>query len=217
MKYTLNSVKGTKRTKNQDGLLVLSRDNISLFIVFDGVSSNKDSHVFIKEYSKIINKGFRESSNFINDLPDIFYNANLDLINMEIDGYSTICLLLFDNNKEKKIKFLNIGDSRIYNFTKTYLEKITQDHSLGEKNNILTKFLGSNQLKKSDFQLNTLNEGEGFLLCTDGFYQLMENNLKKYFKIINFKYLKNISKALSKEQAYLNNDDSTYIIIKDEI
>jgi len=45
----------------------------------------------------------------------------------------------------------------------------------------------------------------------------METELKEYFRIINLKYLKNILNGLKRLQTTFNSDDSTYILIKNEI
>lgn len=214
MKYILNSCKGTHRTVNQDGHLILKNDNISLFLIFDGVSSYKDSNVFIKEYKKIIKEEFEQNTNFLFNLEDVLYRANLTISKMNIEGYSTVCLLLFSGLKKRFVQYMNIGDSRLYHYAETYLEKITDDHNIGDQKNILTKFLGSNQLELTDFQIKTAPISKHYLLCTDGFYVLMENKLKRYFNIVNFSYLNNVLKALIKEGKGLNRDDSTFIIVR---
>jgi serine/threonine protein phosphatase PrpC len=138
------------------------------------------------------------------------------MVSRNIYGYSTISILAVYRNS-KNIEFLNIGDSRIYNFTNRYLEKITEDDNVGETNNILTRFLGSDLLTIEDFKLKTLVNKGNFLICTDGFYSLMENNLIRYFKILNFKYPKRMLDTLVTEQLNINKDDSTFIILKNEI
>lgn len=183
-------------------------------MIFDGVSSCTDSHVFIKEYIKIIKEEFKSNNNFLRELEDILYSANLNIIKKNIDGYTTVSLLLFSGFNYSSVQYLNIGDSRIYHYTNTFLEKITQDHNVGQQKNILTKFLGSNQLESSDFQLKTAPISSNYILCTDGFYVLMENKLKRYFNIINFIYLNNVLKALKKEEVSINKDDSTFIIVR---
>ena len=129
---------------------------------------------------------------------------------------STLSVLLI-NKLDDKVNFINIGDSRIYIFTNQFLEKITSDDTLQGNHNILTKCLGIETLALEDFKMHEINFSYNFLMCTDGFYKLMEENLKEYFTTINFKYLRNIEKRISLLQKRKNKDDSSYIVIKNEI
>ena len=216
MKYIVDSLKGVKRKKNQDGYLILSNENISIFIVFDGLSSNEFSYIYINIFKEKIKKEFEDNENFHQSISDILFKIHLSLINSGAKGYSTISMIVY-RKKMDIVEFLSIGDSRIYIFTSSYLESITKDDNLSERKNILTRYLGSPQLKREDFQLKKINSKCHFLICTDGFYSLMETELKEYFRIINLKYLKNILNGLKRLQTTFNSDDSTYILIKNEI
>lgn len=218
MKYIFNSKKGIKRTKNQDNLLILDKPYYQLFIVFDGVSSNENSYNYIKAFKKDLrlNISLHKHANELNMLNSLFYQIHQNLQKENMNGESTLSVL-YISKLTKTYKFLNIGDSRIYSFNNKYLEKITRDDSIPNKN-ILTRYLGKRDLKLEDFNLTDINEfDKNFLICTDGFYSLMENELKIFFETINFKHLSNIKKKLSYLQKNKNEDDSTYILIKNEI
>ena len=151
-----------------------------------------------------------------NTLDKVLYEINKKLIQSGLQGMSTLSLLFF-NKIRNNVEFLNIGDSRIYIFTNQYLEKITEDDALLGRNNIITKYLGLEALTLDDFQLEKTSKDCNYLLCTDGFYTLMENELKEYFKTLNFRKLQNVKKKLLSLQKGNNSDDSSYIIIKNEI
>tara|TARA_R110000744_G_C19366098_1_gene561922 strand:+ start:449 stop:1117 length:669 start_codon:yes stop_codon:yes gene_type:complete len=216
LRHVTYSEQGVKRKFNQDSFLIIEKLNFSLYIIFDGVSSNALSLTFIEEYKKLIKIASENHPCFKDSISKLFYDINNRLIENNIEGMSTISALLFDKIKGG-IKYLNIGDSRIYTFTNQFIEKITIDDSLNKSSNILTKCLGSKVLVLEDFDLHNLDEAQNYLMCTDGFYRMMETNLKEYFEILNFKNFSNIRNGLKKLQKSKNNDDSTIIIVRNEI
>ena len=113
-------------------------------------------------------------------------------------------------------KYINIGDSRIYIYSDQFLEKVTIDDAISNTN-ILTRYLGSENLILEDFKVNNIDKKNNFLICTDGFYSLMDKNLKEFFITFNFKLMSNIRKKLAFLQRKKNIDDSTYILIRNEI
>lgn len=213
--FTL-SAKGIHRERNQDSFLVAEKHDYSLFMIFDGVSSNKFSCHFIEEYKKAVKSAINDLQNFKDSISDILFEINNNLSKIDIDGQSTISTLLFDHNRNE-VKFINIGDSRIYIYSNQFLEQITNDDSLVGNENILTKCLGIGSLSPSDFKIRNADIANNYLLCTDGFYRLMESNLKEYFEILNFKKISNSKKKLEEIQKGKNNDDSTIILIRNEI
>lgn len=216
LKYIYNSKKGIRREKNQDRILIIEKVNYYLFMIFDGVSSDAFSYLFINEFKKQFKSKIKKIQISEANLSEILYESHNDVLKFGIKGMSTISILFFDK-LNKNIGFINIGDSRIYIFTNQFLEKVTKDDSLPGRKNIITRYLGLKSLNLNDFKTKKLDFGFNFLICTDGFYGLMENNLKEYFETFNFKNLKNIEKKLTTLQRRKNSDDSSYIIIKNEI
>lgn len=216
LKYLSNSKKGIEREKNQDRILIIEKDSYYLFIIFDGVSSYPFSYLFINEYKKNVRSKSEKLEITSNNLDKLLYEANKEVLNSGISGMSTISALFF-RKLENQVKFINIGDSRIYIFTNQFLEKITTDDSLPGRENIITKCLGMETLSLEDFNVSDVDFGYNYLICTDGFYKLMEENIKAYFETINFRYIRNTEKKISILQKRKNRDDSSYIIIKNEI
>lgn len=216
LRYSSNSKKGIERDKNQDRILINENESYYLFIIFDGVSSLPFSYLFINEYKKKLRFNIKKLSITENNLDNVLYETHKNVLSSGIKGMSTLSVLFF-NKLTNKVNFINIGDSRIYVFNNQFLEKITSDDSLQGNHNIITKCLGIETLSLEDFKMNDADSGYNFLMCTDGFYKLMEEGLKEYFKTINFKYFGNIVKKISFLQKRKNRDDSSYIIIKNEI
>jgi len=210
---TTNTLKGISRFRNQDDILILNNDFFYLVILFDGVSSLENSIDYVQICKKYIKRNYLKY--LMNDpkLNDLMYDMHLYSLKSKIKGKST-CSALLIYPKHNISYVLNIGDSRIYAFSNHFLEPLTKDDTLIGNSNILIKCLGNEGLKYDDFVQKTVETSNNFLLCSDGFYSLMEANIKRYFSILHFKRRNSIINAIDKIQRGFNNDDSTYIIIK---
>jgi serine/threonine protein phosphatase PrpC len=217
LKYVSNSKKGLKRDRNQDKILIVDKDQYYLFFVFDGVSSLSTSHIFISQYTKKLKSKLDDLSPTGNNLGQVLFETHSQVLSDGGNSGMSTLSALFYNKVLNKAQYVNIGDSRIYQFTNQFIEKITDDDSLSERSNILTKCLGLADLSLDDFMPKDIVSEYNYLICTDGFYKLMLDNLKVYFEAYNFKNFRNIEKKLSLLQRRKNNDDSSYILIKNEI
>lgn len=213
LRYLGKSRKGLLRNKNQDKIIIFDEADFYLFVVFDGVSSLSSSYVFINHFAKALRKNIVHLKASGDNLSQILYATHQQVLSKQHDGMSTLSTLFY-SKENSSAKYVNIGDSRIYQFNNQFIEKITFDDSLSDRSNILTKCLGTNDLTLADFGYHETDVNYNYLICTDGFYQLMCENLKAYFEVYNFKYLKNIEKKLSLLQEKRNYDDSSYILIK---
>lgn len=216
LRHISHSKKGLKRTKNQDRIFIFDEDEFYLFFVFDGVSSLPTSDLFIKHFIKNFKTKLDRIVSSSDNFGEMLYHSHAETLNENIDGKSTISVLLYDK-LHSIFKYVSIGDTRIYIFNNQFIEKITIDHNLINRPNVLTKCLGSDDLSFNDFVPSKIDDNVNFLMCTDGFYSLMEEDLKEYFETYNFKHSRNIEKKLSYLQRRKNSDDSSYIIIKNEV
>ncbi|PIR25245.1 MAG: serine/threonine-protein phosphatase [Deltaproteobacteria bacterium CG_4_10_14_0_2_um_filter_43_8] len=98
--------------------------------------------------------------------------------------------------KEKKAYIVHVGDSRAYCYRKNKLQQITQDHTWVEeqvkegkltpeealvhvKRNVITRSVGFKPEVKVDIDVVHLEEGDRFLLCSDGLSNMLkEGELK---------------------------------------
>jgi protein phosphatase len=103
--------------------------------------------------------------------------------NHKLSGMGTTLVALVA--QERRVRLLNVGDSRGYRLRNGRLEQITQDHSLVEEQvragrmtqaeaqrsplrNVITRALGTqSQVTPDVFELES-EPGDLFLLCTDG-------------------------------------------------
>lgn len=72
---------------------------------------------------------------------------------------------------EKNYLLWHLGDSRIYRLGKGHhkIRRLTKDHAAGA--GCLTKCVGSFGYFRPDYQMGVVKRGEGFLVCSDGFWR----------------------------------------------
>ena len=110
---------------------------------------------------------------------------------------TTLCAVMIGNGEDQNPALLitNVGDSRIYQLSVGKFNQITEDHSLvadlvraGEltseeaarhpQRNVLTRALGIESNLKADMWELQINDGDKFLLCSDGlFNELSETRI----------------------------------------
>ncbi len=112
---------------------------------------------------------------------DIIFEASKNIPENQGMGTTLSAMIL----NKKTVSIAHIGDSRIYLFREGRLKQLTADHSLvmeqvkkgiitpqqAEKSslqNILTRALGTRQKVKIDAFQAEAEEGDRYLLCTDG-------------------------------------------------
>jgi serine/threonine protein phosphatase PrpC len=69
-------------------------------------------------------------------------------------------------------------------------------------------------LAPEDFRMQSINKNNDLLLCTDGFYTLMEGQEQLYFRLFQMRDLQTVKKRLLSSQLGKNSDDATYILIR---
>lgn len=102
---------------------------------------------------------------------------------------TTLCCLFFQG---KDLYYAHIGDSRIYRYRQGQLQQLTRDHTrvrdmIDEGNldedearqstqrHILTQAVGVGRLIDPSLGISTCQEGDRYLLCTDGLTEHLSN------------------------------------------
>ncbi|WP_353719352.1 protein phosphatase 2C domain-containing protein [Dyadobacter sp. 676] len=218
-RYIKYSSPGINKTENQDNYLILETEAFALFAVFDGVGSAQNSKVGTEIAKTFISQHF---SKFIREtkvsLNALMFECNNYLIEQNIpEIYTTYCTALLHKD-HNDLFFSSLGDSRIYLVSDQYLEQITTDDKSLLAKNVLTKCLGMNDLSLKDFTQGNIDLGvDSILLCTDGFYNLLETDKKKFFETLNKKNLQSIYSGLVSLISNKNVDDSTFIMISQDV
>lgn len=213
--YISDSIKGTERKKNKDRVLVIENEKHILAILFDGISSAEEANKGIDiaiNFIKQNHKKLDQEKNY--NLGDLMFSTNQKITTSNLTSPFSTYSAVYISKTKRLAAFSNLGDSRIYEITPQYTKQLSHDDNLIHNKNIVTKYLGMVQLSRSeidDFYLNV--EDKKILLCSDGFYSLLEYNLSKFHKIFNFKRLQNIKNGLIHEVRKKNFDDSSYILI----
>lgn len=214
-KSTYYSLKGVNKNQNEDNYLTIEGHGYNLYAIFDGVGSAENSL-----------KATELAKAFITDKHHLYLgqqtrlNELMNACNQYIlatntaEPYTTYCAAVTQSDETKRIVLSSLGDSRIYLVSKQFIEQMTTDDKL-EYANIVTKCLGMSNLNKEDFRQNTIQiTDENLLLCTDGFYQFLEEDRMRFFHILNKKNINSIKEELVSLVADKNKDDATFVLIR---
>lgn len=218
--YISDSTIGTSRKINKDFVFILENDAYLLTILFDGVSSAEQAILGINvatEYVRKNSETFFVGHDF--KLAEMMFNANEKIVESGLSTpyttYSAVCILKSENLNT--FIWSNLGDSRIYKVNPQYIRQLSVDDNLIHSKNIVTRCLGMVQLSKEDF----IDQRELFdtkvLLCSDGFYSIMDTDLLKFSELFNFKLLSNTKKSLGSRVETNNHDDASYILIEKNV
>lgn len=185
------------RNKNDDYAGYIYRDNsYGAWIVADGLGGHVNGEVASKIAVETALNSFQLNKNLSKtNIESVLNHANLDIINAQINckatnGMRTTIVSLFTDSKE--VVWAHVGDSRLYFFKNGVIKFQTRDHSVSqmavssgeiyedqirfhEDRNKLIRVLGSSPELKVDVLKNSvqINPGDSFLLCTDGFWELI--------------------------------------------
>jgi len=213
---------GNTRDVNEDYVGFFSNEEISIYIVADGMGGHNAGDVASKiavesciEYIKNLEilsnlqEDFRKAICYANK---IVYETSISSNNLNGMGTTITACLIKDNNAI----IANVGDSSCYIINDNSIKKVTKDHSLVQElvddgsiseeealkhpnKNIITRALGTKESVEVDIYKIDLDSKNKFLLCTDG----LTNEISKeeiYDIIINnnnkdaSKYLVELSK-----------------------
>ena len=197
---------------NQDDYHISnSLDEVQLYMLADGMGGYKGGEIAsnqaIQSAKSYIENNFKQiekdRDSIIQLLASSMEYANMVVYekskeNKELEGMgTTLEIVLIYNNKAY---IGHIGDSRIYRIRKSFIRKLTQDHSYvqklvkdGEitaeqaehhpKKNMLMKALGCNAFVEPDVMVKGFLKDDILVMCSDGLSNLVSqeeiNNIAK--------------------------------------
>ncbi len=194
---------GKLREINEDSFYISnSLDKVQLYMLADGMGGYNGgeiaSKLAIESAKKYITNNFeqieKDRDSIIQLLGSSIEYANMIVYekskeNKELEGMgTTLELCLIYNNK---VYIGHIGDSRIYRIRKSFIRKLTQDHSYvqklvkdGEitqeeaehhpKKNMLMKALGCNAFVEPDVMVKGFLKDDVIVMCSDGLSNLVD-------------------------------------------
>lgn len=197
MKFWSLTDRGRVRKENQDACRISSfrledGTEVVAAIVCDGMggakAGNIASQIGVETFLRELQNGFSEPLQADVQVLCAVKAANrriFDEANREpdYDGMgTTLVAAVFVGNR---VTIANVGDSRCYLIRKGTICQLTKDHSVVEemvdrgeieradawkhpRRNYITRALGAEDTIECDLFFDTLEEGDVFLLCTDG-------------------------------------------------
>lgn len=182
---------GNKRTFNEDSVGYYEGDDISVYIVADGMGGHNAGEVASRMAKDIVIDyvvSHQEASDMKETLKEAINSANLkiykeSIINDDCKGMGTTMVVALVRGCDLIIA--NIGDSRAYILNDNGLTKVTRDHSLvqelldngtitGEEarnhpnKNVITRAVGTNTSVEADYYNLDVREISRVILCSDG-------------------------------------------------
>ncbi len=180
--------RGKIRERNEDAVYCNAEEGI--FIVADGMGGHAGGEIASQIAIDVLSQQLIENPS-IDDgiLTEGFALANQEIFETAAEkGYSlmgTTASLLFLPTGDPMAKIGHVGDSRIYRVRDRDLTRLTKDHSYVEElvdagkitreeafshpnRNIITRALGTHHSVKTDLLQVSAQEGDIFLLCSDG-------------------------------------------------
>lgn len=174
-----------------------------VFVVCDGMGGHaggeKASRIAIKAIKKYIGDNIHDDPSRL--LINSMYYANREIIDYslhhpELKGMGSTCVILLQNGTQ--YYYAHVGDSRLYYLSGTELIRLTKDHSFVQslidmgalseidaanhpRKNEITNALGIENMKPPTVSKTPLQPkvGDCLLLCTDGLYGLVCDDIIK--------------------------------------
>ena len=194
-------------------------NDFTVAIVCDGVGSAQEGALAAKKVTHHLMTNFKNIpktwtiekalKKFISSINSILYSQSIqDYERPELVTTLTIVVI-----KGNRLYGANVGDSRIYiSRGKENIQQLSYDHSMNEVGyeNVLTDAIGINKDVQIHYFENNIQENDRILLCSDGLYSVMSDNML-------LKYLNSGATTLVKKASTLmeNNlpDDTTAVIL----
>jgi serine/threonine protein kinase len=116
--------------------------------------------------------------------------------------------------KSNTVHLFHSGDTRIYRLSGGPLEQLTEDHRrvVSADVSYLSRALGINQTLEIDYQSQSIEKGDIFIICTDGVYEFIDGQ-KMAQEIENAESLNLAANEIIKQAMSQGSDDNLSIQI----
>ena len=219
IKFSGFSLVKRKELQGDDYYDVKIIGDLTVAIVCDGVGSAIEGAQAAKRTTQHLMNNFKirpkswsiEKSikSFIESINSILYKeSQLDYEASELVTTLTIVVLQGD-----RLYGANVGDSRVYLYRDSTLTQLSQDHSMDEKGyeNVLTQAIGIENTTTPYYFENTIQKDDKILLCSDGLYNELSQELLKEKIVFG-------ANALVKKASKLHDDnlpdDTTAVVVE---
>ncbi|MFI3227047.1 MAG: Stp1/IreP family PP2C-type Ser/Thr phosphatase [Clostridia bacterium] len=230
-----------RRTNQDDFFCEVILDEVVIFCVCDGMGGTNGGHIaskyaareFIHEIKKQIRIDISDddakkilagavwsANNFVFDMA----SCDASLRDM---GTTLVGGFLISN----KAYLANVGDSRCYHVDQNNITQVTKDHSLVQqlldngqisinekkshpKKNYITRAVGVSREITSDIFKVKFDKNEFLLLCSDGLYNLVDNELMKEIILMDINIDKKCDKLIEIANENGGSDNITAVILE---
>ena len=194
--------KGLARNMNQDDVLSVVKGNgDAIYVLCDGMGGHVGGAIACKKCITTFKKEFEKSKySDLEGAKEWLYKtilkANKEIISaskkdesLKGMGTTVVCLLV---NKDFKV-YASVGDSRLYSYNKRSFTQLSEDQTfaaalykagyINEKEaknhprkSMLLCAVGSSPNNALDVQINEISGNDNYLICSDGLYNMVEDN-----------------------------------------
>ena len=194
--------KGLARNNNQDDVIsVVKQNGDAIYVLCDGMGGHVGGAIACKKCINTLKKEFEKSKyNDATSAKEWLYKtilkANKEIISagkkderLKGMGTTVICLLISDQFKV----YASVGDSRLYLYNKKHFIQVSEDQTfaaalykagyINEKEaknhprkSMLLCAVGSAPSSALDVQIGELSGNDNYLICSDGLYNMVEDN-----------------------------------------
>ncbi|MEM5312384.1 PP2C family serine/threonine-protein phosphatase [Paraburkholderia sp. JHI869] len=194
-----------QRDSNQDALGYTITDDYACFVVSDGVSGDPGSEIASRcAVERILHRAQDTGRTLAQTLLECIEEAHAAILAMqqrdrERGRMSATVVALFIDRRHDIAQWVHLGDSRLYRFARGALIEQTRDHSVrqqlldaglpgdGVNPAWLHMALGMRgQIAPTISPPHVLEDGDVFLLCTDGLWQsVAEDALEDRLRVVH--------------------------------
>ena len=193
------------RDENQDRTGAELDDHKACFLVCDGVAGLPGGDIAAQLVRDTLLTQLQHSATFtpestraaIEHCQQVLIEAQGN--NPNFSRMSTTLAALFIDREKQRAWWAHAGDSRVYHFRRGVLHEVTRDHSLAQQlkeagyentginSNLLYNALGAEPSRLVSFSQEIgLEDGDAFLVCTDGFWlNLTSDEMEQALRMVN--------------------------------
>ena len=229
---------GRVRGHNEDAYGV--HEAACLFVVCDGIGGAAGGEVASAiAAAAFLEVGRRAGEDFVprQRLHDAVYAANLAVRekadrSSRLQGMGTTLVAAKVNLATREVWTVNVGDSRCYRLREGRLEQLTTDHSFVDEQvrhgdltpaaaavpplrNVITRAVGTEAYVEPDVIVHDACSGDVLLLCSDGLYRELDDDMLALVLQKNRDDLKCCARALiTAANQHGGNDNITVLLVR---
>ncbi|MCX8955876.1 PP2C family protein-serine/threonine phosphatase [Erwinia psidii] len=202
--YATTSHQGA-RENNQDETGAVLGQYCACFLVCDGVAGTAGGGIAARITKDVLLSAVAndlpitpvETECWVENAEQAVRQAQQTMVNFS--QMSTTLAALFIDRLSQQCWWMHAGDSRVYHFRRGYIHSFTRDHSLAQQlkdagvdntginSNLLYNALGSDGQQPASYSgIHLLEDGDAFLVCTDGFWcNLTPEEMEQALRMVN--------------------------------